>query len=258
MYSLRSVVTDGEHRPRWMVMAASQGGTCPVTAASQYRRTVSRLLGSEARPGSFPFGSSETFWFRTAGHRLRGAGGVVDKILEKLLAEDEDERGAEEIEHEVEDDIELAVGDKDGFDTESVGSAMNDVLHELPEDTDTGDDADDVRPWIAAATTADGIDDPAEQCRGVGVCKMVPPPDVVVRPEHAKCVGEHRDRRVHPLPRAELEVVAVFENVGERGRGESEAGVDDRAWIPTANPDDEDAHDAGFDTVFDSVCDRRL
>lgn len=91
--------------------------------------------------------------------------GVGNEILEELIGEDEDEHGTKE----VEDEVERAVGDEDGFATEPGGDDMTDVLHELPEDTDAGDDADDVQPGIAATTTADGVDDPAEQCRGVRV-----------------------------------------------------------------------------------------
>lgn len=87
---------------------------------------------------------------------------------------------------------------------------------------------------------------------------MIPPPDIVVWTEHAECVYDHRDRRVHPLPRSELEVVSAFENVGEGGRHECEEGVHDRTGVPPTNPDDEDAHDPRSDTAFDSVCDRRL
>ncbi|AFK21521.1 hypothetical protein HFX_6401 (plasmid) [Haloferax mediterranei ATCC 33500] len=106
------------------------------------------------------------------------------EISQRAVAEHDDERGPDEVEHEVEHRVDATVGDEYRLDSERVGTAVDGILGDFPEQTTTDDDGEDSLGGFVSPAPCEYVDESTENRRRVGVSEVVPPPHVVVGAEH--------------------------------------------------------------------------
>lgn len=181
---------------------------------------------------------------------------VIDALVQvsqKFVSEDEDEHRTEKVEYEVANDIRLAVGYEYRFEPEAICDRVDDVLHEFPQAADTDDGGENARAGITALAARSGVDESTEKRRGMSVCEMIPPPHVVVWPEHPDRVSEHRGIRIQTLPWPERNVVPSFDDIWERGRRERDGRIDDCPRIPATKSYDEHEPNRASKSPFDRL-----